>query len=197
MMFRNNAAHHAQRVDVRVASDHGAGVQHAVAADLSIVTQHRAELAKTGLIVPFPILHDHVLPVGLHVGCDGAGAHVRLHAEDRVAHVIVMRNLDPVEQDNVLKLRRIPDGRALSDDRAAADESALADLRVLPDNAGAGDGGGRRDLRALCDPDVFALLLILFRIQRGTELFDEIRDKRKCLPWIGQSLKQVFCDRFV
>ena len=53
---RNDTAHARHRIDVRVAADDRAGVEHAVAADLDIVAEDGADLLAAGLDALCPVL---------------------------------------------------------------------------------------------------------------------------------------------
>ena len=77
-VLRDLAADAAGGVHVAVPADDGAGVQHAVAAHLHIITQHGADLLAVGGQLPLPVLQDHQRLVGLYVAGDGAGAHMGL-----------------------------------------------------------------------------------------------------------------------
>ena len=78
-----------------------------------------------------------------------------------------MRDLNVVADDYVLKLCGVTDNALGTDKSAASDECALTYFRLRSDDAGTGNISGIENLGALCDPDVFCLLLIDLRIERG------------------------------
>ena len=85
-----------------VRANHRTWIQHAVAAYLDIISQHRAYF--------FPACGDTLLPCADHhqgfiafdIGGNGTGPHVRVTAQNRVPNVIVVGHLDPIKQDHIL-----------------------------------------------------------------------------------------------
>ena len=86
-------------------SENCPGIQHAVAADLDIVAKDSADLFAACFDELIAVFDDHEGLVALDVRRDGARAHMRLIAEYRIADVVIVRGLDTVEQNHVLKLR--------------------------------------------------------------------------------------------
>ena len=95
------------------------------------------------------------LLVALNIAGNAACARMRLIAEDRVADIVVMRDLDIVKQDDIFQFRRIADNTVLADKRRTADERGVPDLGARTDDAGSCDLCGRKDLGGLVDPDIF------------------------------------------
>ena len=122
---------------------------------------------------------------------------MRLVAEDAVAHVVIMRGLDVVEEDDVFQLHGVADDGVLADDGAAADKGTVADLRAVVDNAGSAEPGGGENLRILRHPHAFTGLVIFFGVKRGAEFENECLDLVQHLPGIGLALEELFGDRFV
>src|SRR5699024_2101674 len=125
------------RVDARPAAYDAAGVQHAVAAHLHAVAQDGAELLHARLYALRAVFHDNEGLVALDVGGDAACAHMRAVAQDGVAHVVIVRGLHLVEQDDVLELHGVAHDAALADDGAAAYKRAMPHLGLVVDDTGA------------------------------------------------------------
>ena len=129
----------------------GAGVQDAVAAHFHEVAQHGAELFKTGFDTFFAVLHHHQSLVGLDIGGQAARAHVGAVAQNAVAHVVVVGDLDVVEENCVLQLHGVAHHAVGAHQRTAPDEGAVPDFRARADDAGGtqigrgGHGGGFMD----------------------------------------------------
>ena len=66
---------------------------------------------------------------------------MRAESEYGITDIIIMRNLNFVEKQNVFKLGRISDNAAFSDNRAAADKGAVPYFGVLVDYARTGYSG--------------------------------------------------------
>lgn len=62
-------------------------------------------------------------------------------AEDGISHVVIVRHLYFIEQDDVLKFCRVTYDCAFADDRISADECALTDFCVLSDDRRSVDVG--------------------------------------------------------
>ena len=180
-----------------MASDHGSRIQYAAAADFYFVSEHGSEFLKTCLD-PFVsgFYYDEFF-VGFDIGCDGSGPHVGFVAEDGIAHVIIVRHLYFVEQDDVLKFCRVTYDCAFADDRISADECALADFCVLSDDRRSVDVGCLEYGCGFGDPYVFADLIVFICRKGLSEFFDEAADLWKDFPWVGGSLEDVFCNGFI
>jgi hypothetical protein len=94
-------------IDVGVAADHRAGVQHGVAAYFNVVAQHCAYLLDASLDLLVSVLYDHQGLVGFHVGSDGAGSHMAVIAEDGIAYVVIVRSLDVIKKNDVFELHGV------------------------------------------------------------------------------------------
>ena len=193
----DNAAHAGGRINVRAAADDRAGIEDAVAADLDVIAEHRAELLASGLDRRAGNLDGDKGLVALDVAGYRACAHVRLVAEDGVADVVIVRGLDVVEQDDVLELNGVADDCVLADDGAAADERAVADLRAVVDDAGRAEVSRGEHLCVLRHPYALAGVIELVRIERGAELEDEVLYPVKHLPGVGLAVKQFLCDGLI
>ena len=139
MAGRDDAPDAGRGVHIGIRADDGAGVQDAVAADLYPVAQHGAHLFTAGLHLLRAVLHHHQKLVALDIGGDGAGAHVGLIAKDRIPHIVVMRHLHIIKQNNIFKLRRVAHHAVVPHKCASPDESTGPNLRPVADNAGAGN----------------------------------------------------------
>ena len=166
-----------------MAADNGAGVADGVAADLNIVAQHRAEFFDPGLDFLGAVMDDNELLIRLDVRGDGAGAHVGIVAEDRVAYIVVVRGLNVIEEDDVLQLRGVADHTVGADESRAADEGALAHLGVGADDARSAEISGVKDLGGLVHPHLRRTLLIIVA-QRRAESDDHVLDALERFPRI-------------
>ena len=155
----DTASHHGKGIEIRVSADDGARIENAVASDIRPVAEHGADLAKARLHVLPAAVNNDILLIGLHIGGDGSGAHVRVEAQNAVADIVVMRDFYLVEKHHILELCGISDSGAISDDRASADKCALSDSCIFINDAGAADISAVKDNGTLCHPDVLASLL--------------------------------------
>ena len=171
-------------------ADDRARVEHAVAADLDEIAQHRAELLDAGLNVLPAVVHDDQPLIRLDIRGDRARAHVGLEAQNAVAHVVVMGRLDVVEQDDVLQLDRVADHAVRADERRAPDERAVAHLGLGADDAGRAQIGRRHDLGGLVHPDLGRDLVVFRRVKLCAQLENAVLDARERLPRIGE-LREV------
>ena len=122
-------------IDVGMSADHGAGIQHGVAAYFYIVAQHGADLFDAGLDLLFAVLYDHESLVGLDVGSDGACSHVAIVSEDGVANIVIVRCLNVIEEDDVLEFNRVTYYTVCANQSGASDEGAMAYFGVGSDDA--------------------------------------------------------------
>jgi len=86
-----------------------------------------------------------LLAVQAEVREDHAGAEVRLIAEDRVAHVAEVRDLDSIKQKAVLELARVAQHAARARDDATTDVGSGPDLRPGTDPRRTNEGRGVRE----------------------------------------------------
>ena len=169
-----------------MAADDRAGVQHAVAADLHMIAQHRPHLFAACVHALLTADTDHVGLVGFHIGGDRARAHVGLVAQDAVAHIVVVGRLYAVEQDDVLQLHGVAHHAARAHQGAAPDERAVAHLRVRADDARSAQEGRGRDPGGLMYPHVRGGAFVV-RSQRRAEGQDQVGDAGQRLPGIGKA----------
>ena len=170
-------------VDAGVAAQNGAGIEHRVAAHLHIVAQHGAHLFSASL-QQLISLDDHWGLVGLHVGGDGASAHVALIAQNRVAHVVVVGHLNAVKENDVFQFHGVAHHAAFANQSGATDESAVAHLGVGADDTGGAQVGGRHHLGGAVYPHLGLRLVILLRGQSTAQGENQLGDSLQCLPGI-------------
>ena len=60
-------------------------------------------LSKACLQILGAAVDHNILPVGLDIGGDGAGAHMSVEAEHTVSYIVVVRHFNLVEEDHVLE----------------------------------------------------------------------------------------------
>ena len=121
-----------------------------------------------------PVAHADVALVAPEIGGDDARAHVRAEAENRVADVVVVGNLNVVEDHGVLDLGRVADDAIFADERRAADERAVPHLGSGADHGRSRDQGGRCDLRRLVYPDLGRDLVVVLPGKGSAEFTDEV-----------------------
>jgi hypothetical protein len=136
MMIRNASTHAACRIDIGPSSDAGTWVKYAVTANFYMIAQHSTKLLKTcfALIIRCCILDYNKLLVTLNIGCDRTCAHMCVVSKDRVSNIVVMRNLNLVKKNYVLKLSRVAYYSSLAHDSITSNESALADFSIFIDD---------------------------------------------------------------
>ena len=113
-------------------------------------------------------------------------------SKNRVADIVVMRNLYFIKENDIFQFGGVSNDSALADDGISADKSTLADLRAFSDDAWAVDGSGRCDHGIFCDPDIFAAFFVFCRIECFAEFKNKIFNERKHFPWIRFAFKD-FC----
>jgi hypothetical protein len=101
-----------------------------------------------------------------------------------------VRNLNVIEEDDVLKLGGVAYYAVGSHDRTSSDESALSYLCLWSDDAGSLDISRIEYSSALGDPDILTLLLIYFRIECGADLLYKLGYLGKNFPGILLSFKK-------
>ena len=141
-------------IDVGMSADHGAGIQHGVAAYFYIVTQHGTDLLDAGLDLLFAILYDYQSLVGLDVGSDGSSSHVAVISENGVANIVIVRCLNVIEEDDVLEFDGVTYHAVCANQSGASDEGTVADFRVRSDDAGSAEICRGKYLCSLVYPDV-------------------------------------------
>ena len=193
-MGRYTASDHGDRIDIGMAAYHRSRIEDRVAADIGIVAQHGADLAPAGLHLLIAVMDHDRLIVGLDIGGNGTGSHMRMDAQDTVAHIIVMGHLDQVEKDHVLKLGGVAYDRLFAHNGGTADKGALADLGFLINDAGAADVSRIKHFGALCHPDILPALLKSVFGQGPAQLNDKIADAGQGLPGIGHVFEQICCN---
>ena len=193
----NDPAHTGSRIYVRAAAHDGARIEHAVAADLYVVSEHCAELLASGLDGSSGDLYGNEGLVTLYVAGYRAGTHVGLKSEHGVAHIVIMRGLDIIKEYNVFEFNAVADNGVPAYDCAAANESAVADLGAVVDYAGRAQICGREYLSVLCYPYALAWVVVFIGAERGAELEDKILYAVEDLPWVCLAVEQLLRNRFV
>jgi hypothetical protein len=119
---------------------------------------------------------------------------VGLVAQNAVAYIIIMRNLDVVEEDHILQFHRVTDHTVFSHQGAAPDEGTVADFRIGTDDAGGTQKCGGGDCCGLMYPDGGADFGVIFS-QTGTKGQNQILNSLQRLPGIVKAGKVVACQR--
>lgn len=140
--------------DQRARPEQRAGIEHGIATDLGPVAEDGAELPQPGADHAGVGADGDLALVEPEVGADHARPEVRAIAENRVAHVVVVRRLDAVEQQAVLELARIAQHAALPGDHVPADEGTRANVGAGPDPGGPEDRGIGGQLDRRMEPDL-------------------------------------------
>ena len=107
-----------------------------------------------------------------------------LEAQDGVPHVVIMRGLHTVKEDDVFQLHGVAHYTARSHQGGAPDEGAVPDLRLRANNAGRAQEGRGSDRGGLVDPNVGGPLLVLRRVQGGAKLQNQLLDAVQSLPGV-------------
>lgn len=166
-----------------VPAQDGARIEDRVAAYLHKIPQNGAHLSPSGGDIGLALYHHRGL-VRLDVGCDRAGTHVALVAQDGVAHVVVVWGLNFIEENGVLQLCRVAHHAVSAHQSGAPDKGAVAHLSLRPDDAGCTQIGGRRYNGGLVDPDVLPGLVVLLRGELAAQGEDQILDAVQSLPGV-------------
>lgn len=123
-----------QRINKRTTPDDRTRLQHGVATDLGMVANERAEFAQPGFEnLAVGKADANALLVQPEIRQDDSGRQMRVIAEDRVAHVVEVRDLNLVHEHAILELTRVPQDTSFADDDVAANERAGSDFSVCPD----------------------------------------------------------------
>ena len=91
-------------IDNRVFPDQRSRAQDAVATDFSVVPDNRPEFPQACRETPIRPRYDDIRFVELHIGKDHPGPQMRFESQDRIANIVVVRDLRPVENQGILKL---------------------------------------------------------------------------------------------
>ena len=179
----DHAAHAGERIDLRIPADDRAGIEHAVAADLRKVAEHRAEFLPPGFIIPLAV-DDNVLLVALHVAGHRARAHVRFVAQHGIADIVIMRGLHLIKENTIFQFAGVTNHRTIADEHIPADERSGAHLGFFTDDARTGDAGRRRDRRGFSDPHILSRVIVIAQIQPLTDGQHRFADFRERFPRI-------------
>lgn len=166
-----------------VPTQDGAWIEDRVAAYLHKIAQNGAHLSPSGGDIGLALYHHRGL-VRLDVGCDRAGAHVALVAQDGVAYVVVVGGLNFIEENGVLQLRRVAYHAVRAHQCGAPDKGTVAYLGLRPDDAGCAQIGGRRYNGGLVDPDVLPGLAVLLWGELAAQVEDQLLDSVQGLPGV-------------
>ena len=159
-----------------------------------MICQHRTKLLKSCLNLLFTVFYNNQHLIRLHIRADRTCAHVGLVSKDCIAYIIIMRNLNIVTKNYILKLCRVSNHAAISHQSLSADKCAVTNLCIFTNNCRTIDTCGRCNLGRFCNPDVPLQMIIFISIQCFSQLYDEITNFRKYLPWIGFSLEKFSCN---
>ena len=148
-----------------------------------MVAQHGTELLQAGFDFFIAVLDHDEAAVGFDVGGDASRAHVGLVAQNAVAHIVEVGDLNVVKEDDVLQLHGVAHHAVFAHQCGAPDEGAVADLGVRADDAGGTEIGGGEDRGGLVDPDGggdFREVLA----QSGAEREDQLLNALEGLPGV-------------
>ena len=107
-----------------------------------------------------------------------------LKAQDGVAHIIVMGDLDLIEQDHVFKFCGVSHHSALTHQGIAPQEGTVAHLRIFPDDDIFSQIGTFKNPGRFMDPDSLTAFFIFAFRQTVPQLQDKIPDPGKGLPGV-------------
>ena len=169
-----------------MSSDDRTRIANAVAVDFNIVAEHGTELLDARLDLLGAVMNDDELLVGLDVGSDGACAHMRIVSEDTVTYIVIVRSLNVIKEDNVLKFNGIAYYAVCTDECGASDECAVADFSLGTDDARCTEICRWEDLGCLMYPDILLNFFIIIS-ECGTQSKDKILDAFQCLPRICET----------
>ena len=117
-------------------TNHGTGIQDAVAADFHMIAQHSTDFQKAGGNVAFFVVDNHQTLVGLDVGCYASCPHMRFVTQDTVSYIVEMGYLHMVKEDYIFEFYRISHHAVVSHQSGLPDKGAMANFGVGTDNAG-------------------------------------------------------------
>lgn len=146
---RYDAADAGYRIYIRAAANDRSRIENAVAADLNVIAEYRAELLASRFNGRIGDVHCHERLVALHVAGYRARAHVRLIAEDGVTDIVIMRHLHVIKQHDVFQLCGVADDGVFADYGAAANKRAMTNLCAVVYDAGCADVRRGEYLRVL------------------------------------------------
>ena len=109
-------------------------------------------------------------------------------AQNAVAHVIVVGNLNVVKKNHVFQLHGVADNTVRTDQRTAPDKGAVPYLGAGPDDAGRAKVGGGGDNSGFVDPDLGSGLVV-FVGKSGAKLQNQILDSGKGFPGVVKAGK--------
>ena len=137
-----------------------ARVEDGVAADLRPVAHQRAELAQPG-IDPGPLdLYEDIAGREFHIRDFHARPEMRPMAQDRVAHIVEVGHLTPVEEEGVLDLAGVADDAIVPDQHMLADVGVVADFAVRPDDGRPLNDDTVLDHRVFANGNIFSPMRI-------------------------------------
>ena len=155
-----------------------------------MVPQHGAKLLQAGFQPAEPSPHGHRGLVLLHVGGQGAGAHVGLVAQNGVAHIVVVGNLDIVKENHIFQLRGVAHHAVGPHQGVAPDKGPGAHLGLRPDDAGPCNKVVGVNFGGFVDPHLFLGVVVLLLGEVLPQLPDKGADFWQSLPGIFHGLQQ-------
>ena len=111
-------------------------------------------------------------------------------AEDGIAHIVVVRYLYAVKQNDVFQLGGIAHHGPCAHQSAAADKGTVANFGILADDTRAGDMGSGVDRCGFGDPNIGSRMIVLCRGKSRAQFLDEIGDSAQCFPGVGILLQE-------
>ena len=118
---------------------------------------------------------------------------MRFVSKNRITYIIIVRNLNFIKEDHILKLCGISYNSSFSYDRISTDKCTMTDFCILPNDRRSINKCSWCYFCTLCDPHIFSTLLILIFTQRLSQLQNKAADLRKYFPWISHSFKNILC----
>ena len=113
-----------------------------------------------------------------------------IDAENAVAHIIVMRDLNMIEQNHILQLDRVAHNAVFPHQRASPDKGSMTHFRACTDNAGSAEIGCGHDFGCFMNPDMLRNLVIFVCGKRFPESENQVLNAGKCFPGICK-LRQI------
>ena len=137
-----------------------------------MVSNHGTDLPAVGVDVRLTV-DDDIGIIGLDIGCDGTCPEMGMVAQDAVSDIVEVAELNVVEHDCVSDLHRASDGAPGTDENSVSDKRTMKHVGSGADDHRAYQKCGIQDFCGLVNPDVLCDMVILFRVQRGSDLLYE------------------------
>ena len=92
-----------------MSSDYCTGVAYSITANLNIIAEHGSELLNSCFYILSSIMDYNQRLIALYITCDTSGTHVAEISEYGITYIIIMRGLNVIKKDYVLKLNTVTD----------------------------------------------------------------------------------------